>query len=58
LRVAADSAAAPYFYECLRSFSQPIPLGDNYALWKADRAEAMAAGREIAYRGKPGPGLD
>lgn len=53
LREAARSASAPYFYECLLSFSrQPVPDSD-YAGWRKARAEAMAAGEEIAYCGTP-----
>jgi hypothetical protein len=55
LREAADSAAAPCFYECFLHFAAtPIPLGDDYARWRADTARAMEAGREIAYCGRPG----
>jgi hypothetical protein len=54
LREAAESAAAPYFYECMLSFSrQPIPYGPDYAQWRAARGAAMAEGKEIAYCGRP-----
>jgi hypothetical protein len=58
LRVAALSDDAPYFYECLRQFSAVIPFGETYEAWRTERAAAMEAGQEIAYCGKPGPGLD
>jgi hypothetical protein len=58
LRVAAESDTAPYFFECLRQFSNPIPFGDGYDAWRVARAAAMEAGQEIAYCGQPGPGLD
>jgi len=52
LREAADSEAAPYFYECLLSLGrQPIPFGDGYEVWRADRAAAMEEGRGIAFCG-------
>jgi hypothetical protein len=57
LREAADSRSAPYFYECLLAFvRQPIPFGPDYQKWRADRAAAMAMGKEIAYCGEPDPG--
>ena len=58
LREAADSGAAPYFYESVPVFArQPISFGSNYEEWRADRAAAMAVGKEIAYCGEPGPGF-
>lgn len=59
LRVAADSGDAPYFYECLLGFArQPGPPDGEYEGWRAERAAAMEAGREISYCGRPGsPGL-
>ena len=57
LREAADSRSAPYFYESLLVFvRQPIPFGPGYQAWRADRAAAMAMGKEIAYCGEPAPG--
>jgi hypothetical protein len=54
LRVAAESAQAPYFFEALVQFSrQTIPGGDEYDSWRRERAEAMANGREIYYCGRP-----
>lgn len=53
LREAAISDSAPYFYECLLRFSIPISYGDGYHVWRAERDEAMHAGREIAYCGRP-----
>ena len=32
---------------------QPIPFGPDYRKWRADRAAAMAMGKEIAYCGEP-----
>lgn len=56
LREAADSRFAPYFYENLLAFArQPIPFGRDYQEWRADRAAAMAMGKEIAYCGEPDP---
>lgn len=58
LREAADSGSAPYFYESILVFArQPIPVGPDYQEWRADRAAAMAVGKEIAYCGEPGPGF-
>ena len=57
LRDAADSQSAPYFYESLLAFArQPIPFGPDYQKWRADRAAAMAIGKEVAYCGEPDPG--
>ena len=54
LREAADSRFAPYFYECLLDFARrSIPFSPDYEQWRAERATAMAAGREISYCGKP-----
>lgn len=54
LREAATSESAPYFYECFRAFlATPIPHGDSYAAWRAERADAMSNGREISYCGDP-----
>jgi hypothetical protein len=54
LREAADSQSAPCFYESLLVFArQPIPFGYDYQKWRADRAAAMAIGKEIAYCGEP-----
>jgi hypothetical protein len=54
LREAADSGSAPYFYEGLLDFAhRPIPFGAGYEHWRAERAAAMAADREIYYCGKP-----
>ena len=51
LREAADSNA-PYFYECFFKFAQePIPFGEGYEAWRHAKADAMRAGREIAYCG-------
>lgn len=49
LREAAESDSAPYFYDGLFDFAQhgPIPYGDGYEIWRAERAAAMEAGREI-----------
>jgi hypothetical protein len=48
--------SAPYFYESLLTFArQPIPFGPDYQQWRADRAAAMAMGKEIAYCGEPDP---
>jgi hypothetical protein len=53
LREAADSASAPYFYECYLGFArQSIPYGDEYESWREQKADAMADGREIAYCGR------
>ena len=57
LREAADSRFAPYFYESLLVFArQPIPFGPDYQKWRADRAAAMAMGKEIGYCGEPDAG--
>jgi hypothetical protein len=57
LREAADTADAPYFYECFMALCrQPIPYGGRFESWRRSRAEAMDSGREIAYCGKPGDG--
>jgi hypothetical protein len=54
LREAADSGDAPYFYECFLGFArQPIPSGEDYEEWRAERADAMSQGLEIAYCGNP-----
>ena len=54
LRQAADSDAAPYFYECLLIFArETIPFGEGYETWRRHRAAAMREGREIAYCGSP-----
>jgi hypothetical protein len=55
LREAAESPAAPYFYEALFDFAArgPIPYGDRYEDWRRERAAAMAAGREIYDCGGP-----
>lgn len=54
LREAAESAEAPYFWECFLKFCQrPIPFGENYQDWRAARDEAMSRGKEIAYCGAP-----
>ena len=56
LREAAESRSAPYFYESLLVFvRQPIAFGPDYQKWRADRAAAMAMGKEIAYCGEPDP---
>jgi len=47
---------APYFFEALISFSrQIIPDGAEYDGWRAQRAKAMAEGKEIFYLGRPRP---
>jgi hypothetical protein len=55
LREAAESDAAPYFYDGLFDFAQrgAIPRGDGYEAWRAERATAMEAGREIYDCGTP-----
>lgn len=54
LREAADSDFAPYFYECLMSFSRSqLPTGADHEPWRQQRAEAMKGGNEIAYCGQP-----
>jgi hypothetical protein len=55
LRVAAESDAAPHFYECLLSFAgRPVPRGGlEYDRWRRDRASAMQAGQEISFCGHP-----
>jgi hypothetical protein len=56
LREAAESNSAPYFYESLLVFArQPIPIGPDYQQWRAERATAMAEGKEIVYCGEPHP---
>jgi hypothetical protein len=45
---------APYFFEALIDFSrQAIPGNGEYEAWRAERAQAMAEGREISYLGRP-----
>lgn len=52
LREAADTDAAPYFYECFLTFAQQaIPFGDGYEAWRHEKADRMREGREIAYCG-------
>jgi hypothetical protein len=59
LREAADSAEAPYFWECFFTFCQrPIPFGENYGEWRAAMDEAMRRGKEIAYCGAPASRAD
>jgi hypothetical protein len=54
LREAAESANAPYFYECYLSFChKPVPHGDTYEAWRNATNKAMQAGQEIAYCGRP-----
>lgn len=54
LREAAESAEAPYFYECFFGLCQrPIPFGERYQEWTAAMDEAMRRGKEIAYCGVP-----
>jgi hypothetical protein len=54
LREAADSPSAPYFYECYLSFChQPVPYGDGYEAWRTATDEAMRAGMQISYCGRP-----
>jgi hypothetical protein len=54
LRGAAESSAAPYFFDALVKFSrQGIPHGDDYEPWRRERAAAMASGLEIYYCGTP-----
>ena len=54
LRQAADSDAAPFFYECLLMFArETIPFGADYEAWRRQKAAAMSEGREIAYCGSP-----
>jgi hypothetical protein len=54
LRDAADSDAAPYFYEAYLPFARkPIPYGDGYEVWRRQRAAAMERGDEIAFCGNP-----
>jgi hypothetical protein len=51
LREAADTADAPYFYECFMALCrQPIPSGGDFEAWRQSRAEATDHGREVAYR--------
>ena len=57
LRAAAESEQAPYFYEALIEFaSTHIPFGEGYEAWRAERAKAMAQGKEIYYCGAPAGG--
>jgi hypothetical protein len=54
LREAADSAYAPYFYECFLAIaSRPVPRGAECATWRVEKAGEMAAGHEIWYCGRP-----
>jgi hypothetical protein len=54
LREAADSPAAPYFYECFLAFaSHPAPPEEGYDAWKAIVAERMKKGQDISYCGQP-----
>lgn len=54
LREAADSTAAPYFYECFWAFaSTPVPDGESHENWRAEIAQKMETGREISYCGRP-----
>jgi rod shape determining protein RodA len=54
VREAAESGSAPCFFESFLWFaSRPIPFGGDYGAWRVERAEAMAAGREISYCGRP-----
>jgi hypothetical protein len=54
LREAAESKAAPWFYEALVSYSRSsIPLGEGYEAWRERRAEAMERGQQIYYCGRP-----
>jgi hypothetical protein len=64
LREAADTADAPYFYECLLAIayfyecllaiaSRSVPRAAEHAAWRAEKASEMAAGREIWYCGRP-----
>jgi hypothetical protein len=42
LKEAAESDAAPYFYECFLKFArEKVPFGDSYDAWKQDKARAM-----------------
>ena len=54
LREAAESAEAPYFWECFFGFCQkPIPFGEHYQEWRKETDEAMRRGKQIAYCGAP-----
>ncbi len=54
LREAAVSESAPYFHECFLEFaSAQDPHGEDYDRWREERHEAMSAGREIAFCGRP-----
>ncbi len=54
LKEAAESDAAPYFYECFLKFArEKVPFGESYDTWKQDKARAMRAGHDIAYCGSP-----
>jgi hypothetical protein len=54
LKEAAESRAAPYFYECLLKFGrEKIPFGERYETWRQEKATAMCTGRDIAYCGQP-----
>ena len=49
-----EAAHAPHFYEGLFSFSQrPIPFGDHYQTWRAERNKRMQQGKELYYLGNP-----
>lgn len=54
LREPAESAPAPYLYDCLVGFcAHAIPFGRRYERWRAQKARLMDAGRELAYCGNP-----
>jgi hypothetical protein len=54
LREAAESSEAPYFFDHLLWFaSHPIPFGDGYEAWRAEREDQQRQGREIRYCGRP-----
>jgi len=54
LKEAAESASAPYFFECLLAMQVDLAnRGDDYSVWRAERAKNMDKGRDINYCGRP-----
>lgn len=52
-RTLSEAAKQPFFYEALLTFaSTPIPYGDGYEPWRAQRAQAMEEGREFYFLGR------
>ncbi len=48
-----EAREAPYFYEALFDFAQrPIPFGDGYEAWRAERAEAQVRGEDLYFLGR------